>query len=284
MSVITAQELWGHPIAPLSAKFFCEIRFTSISDSFGYSSGADYNYQIGQPNWTRDINGNYQKNIYDEFGRLTAVYGPNAVDSATGDPTCDPTISFTYIAPKFPTPPTPDLHISDLVSPAGAVTINRADTSRGCTSTTIRTATFADGMKRIIQTKKDATIDGGNGIVVSGTVVFDSLGRVVQQGQPVLAIAALDVYKDRNIERPTVFTYDTLDRTTSVTTPDGALTTTEYGFDIPPQGGGTMFKTTVIDPNNYVTIRGTGRGVKISYKDVHDRIAVVERTPKTALR
>jgi YD repeat-containing protein len=249
----------------------------SITDSFGYASSAAYDPRFGQAIWSKDINGNYQKNTYDDFGRMTAIYGPNAVNSASGGIICPPTISFTYTAPRFDSSATPDSErATELTSPASAVTQNRADTSKGCTSDTIGTATFADGMKRIIQTRKDAEIKGTPGVIVSGAVEFDSLGRVVKQGQPVPGKTALGAYEELSPWNPTVFAYDTLDRTTGITTPDGALTTTEYGFSAPPQGGGKMFMTTVNDPNTRVSNPRTGKGIKISYKDAHEKILAVQ--------
>lgn len=122
-----------------------------------------------------------------------------------------------------------------IISYARAVTTNRADTSKGCTSTTIGTATFADGLKRIIQTRKDGEINGAPGVVVAGSVEFDSLGRVVKQGQPVPGGKPLDTYEELEPHHATAFAYDTLDRTTSIVTPDGAATTMVYAFGVPPR-------------------------------------------------
>ncbi len=239
-----------------------ETYVTGISDSFGYSSSALYDPRFGQPLTTKDINGNFRVNNYDDFGRLIAVYGPNAVNSG-GSPVCQPTVSFTY-----------DVPASNNI-PARAVTTNRADSFLGCTSATINTTTFADGLKRIIQIRKDADVtrDGGltvsTGVIVSGTVVFDSLGRTIQQGQP--AFRSGYAYEDLTTQYPTLFTYDTLDRTNSIVTPDKATTTMSYGFDTSPDGAGMLFLVKVVDP----MYRS-----KESYKDVHDRIHAVKEHGK----
>ncbi len=131
----------------------------------------------------------------------------------------------------------------------------------------------------MIQTKKDAAIYGSPGVIISGSVIFDSLGRTVQQGQPVPG-SILNTYQDLEPRNPTQFTYDTLDRTTTIIAPDGAKTLMVYEFGVPPQGGRTMFKTTVYDPNNFVNNARTGKAVKISYKDSHERIVAITESNK----
>ncbi len=49
---------------------------------------------------------------------------------------------------------------------------------------TLDTATFVDGLKRVIQTKKESDVNGVHSMTVSGSVEYDTLGRVIQQGQP----------------------------------------------------------------------------------------------------
>jgi len=222
---------------------------TGITDSFGYASSADYDLRFGQPVRSADVNGNSRVNDYDEFGRLIHVYGPYAVRG--GSPACQPTIAFEYIAPGLNGE-------NELATPARAVTTNRADSSAGCTGVVIKTATVSDGLKRIIQTRKDAEVNGAPTVVVSGKVIFDSLGRVKKQGQPVVGSGF--AYQDLGIKHPTIFSYDTLDRTTSVTMPDGTVTTMIYRFE------NNLFLTQVIDPL---------RHAKESYKDVHDKIRAV---------
>lgn len=46
---------------------------------------------------------------------------------------------------------------------------------------TIDTVLIADGLKRVLQTKKDATVHGDDNLmIVSGRVTFDGLGRTVR--------------------------------------------------------------------------------------------------------
>ena len=119
-------------------------------------------------------------------------------------------------------------------------------------------------------------------MTVSGKVVFDDLGRVVQQGQPVFETgynAAFTNYL--TAKNPTLFTYDPLDRTTIVMTPDAkgpskyATTTTTYGFGQVNATSSVYATTKVVDPIGNAV--GGGKGTKVSFKDVDDRIvAVVE--------
>ncbi len=252
-----------------------DIYVTSITDSFNYVSTAEYDYGLGRPVKTRDINQNWQANAYDEFGRLAFVYGPYDTDSS-GAPARDAALTFTYTQANVD-------ENALIATPASAVTRNKAESRLGSQPDTLDTVTFVDGLKRIIQTKKEADINGVHSMTVSGSVEYDTLGRVIQQGQPGYTVGVSYSYvQSLPMKNPTKFSYDTLDRTIRVETPDStapggyAVTTTDYGFGTPPQGGSTMFKTVVKDPIGYLAGSG-GKGAKVSYRDVHDNIlAVVE--------
>ena len=183
---------------PVAQTYVIEIKDNfSSGDGGPYYSTASYNLLFGQPDWTQDLNLNYQVNLYDEFGRMVAVCGP--YDAAS--PSCAgvaagtlgnapvaarPTIAFAYTMPGLSGA---DNDIESASKPAHALTYNKAVSVKGSDPIIIRTLTYADGMKRIIQTKKDAAVDDGsgnpqNGMIVSGKVKFDELGRVTRQGQP----------------------------------------------------------------------------------------------------
>ena len=72
-----------------------------------------------------------------------------------------------------------------LLSPADAVTHNKASSRVGSVGKTLDTVTFADGMKRAIQVKKEADVNGVYGMVNSGLLVYDELARTIAQGQPI---------------------------------------------------------------------------------------------------
>ena len=248
---------------------------TGITDNFPsgaggpYYSTATYNPLFGQVRTSIDLNMNIEARGYDQFGRLACVYGP--YDPAPADPdlcTGAPTIIFSYADPVM----SASSEVNDLSSPALAVTKNRAVSVKGSDPIAIKTLTYADGMKRIIETKKDADVNGTYGTTVSGKILFDVLGRVVQQGQPIFEAGYSAAFTDQlSPQNPTLFAYDTLDRTVVVQTPDSkapgnyATTLTSYTFGV--LGNSPLYaKTAVVDPMG---------NSKESYKDVHDRIVAV---------
>jgi len=66
-------------------------------------------------------------------------------------------------------------------------------------SGTIDTILLTDGLKRVIQTKKDATVLEGNTntaqdkMIVSGQIAFDAFGRTIAQRYPTTEQKASDV-------------------------------------------------------------------------------------------
>ncbi len=276
-----------------------EDNFTSGAGGPYYSTAGYKSLLFGQPDWTQDLNGNYQVNLYDEFGRIVSICGPhdaiagnpptcagNEAGAVAGPATSKPTIAFEYRMPSIGD----DGEINGIPSlkPARAITHNKAVSSKESDAIIIKTITFADGMKRIIQTKKDADVYVGTdipdtGMTVSGKVVFDELGRVEKQGQPEFDTASsLEFIDYSNPLNATLFSYDTLDRTIEVLTPDPegiliglnryAKTTTIYSFE--EFDGHVYAKTAVVDPEGN-NPNGKHRGTKISYKDVDDRIVGV---------
>jgi len=228
---------------------------TDIKDSFGYKSFATYNYKYGKVETTTDTNNNQTITKYDDFGRTEKVFGPYEAGTGIAD------ITFEY-HPEAQVPWALTRHYDPYRSPAD----------------TIDTVLFTDGLKRVIQTKKDATLHTGadsgamDGMTVSGRVIFDGMGRTVLQyypvteglGQPGAFNPAFD-----NIP-PTRFTYDVLDRTLKTTLPDGTFTTVAYGFG-PDRRGALQFETVVTDANDIA---------KMTFKDVQEQITSIRETNK----
>jgi YD repeat-containing protein len=128
------------------------------------------------------------------------------------------------------------------------------------------------------------------GMSVSGAILFDAFGRVAQQGQPTFSAstsASLFVTPGAPVHA-TLFSYDILDRTTSVQTPDGALTTTTYTLD--SLGGTTRLATFVKDPNVNAggglpgTVHESFRGVRDTVLAVKETNRLNGSTPTTLLR
>jgi RHS repeat-associated protein len=135
---------------------------------------------------------------------------------------------------------------------------------------TIDTVLFVDGLRRILQTKKDATIHTGadaapkDVMTVSGRVAFDFVGRTSRVSYPVTEPVGTPGVLNATPDtvQPTRMTYDVLDRNTSVTLPDNTATTIAYGFG-QDRGGLTQFEAVVKD--------GNGKQ-KRTYRDVRELV------------
>jgi hypothetical protein len=239
-----------------------DVYVEGVTDSFGYVSNATHDFRFGEVKQSTDENGQPITNIYDNFGRLIQAIGPYQPQPAPGTLSPNPTIQITY-APVDPTnaPPVPwavTTHIDSLLDCA----LTGGTPATGC-SNHIETVLFTDGLKRVLQTKKEASVlpQGGTTpshvMTVSGRVVFDAFGRTIAQFYPVTDAITNDRTFNPAFDtvRPTKTAYDILDRATSVQVPDGdtpntgydtATTTYDFGAD---RSGQTRFRTTAIDFN-----------------------------------
>ena len=140
-------------------------------------------------------------------------------------------------------------------------------------SDTIDSWVFLDGLGRTVQTKEDAELDLGSGTStrtgqrVSGTVVFDALGRVATQGQPVFDSGAAGAFLDAPPVNPTQFVHDVLDRVTEVRFPHGAVTRMDYGFST--LDGVELLSHTRTDANGRATV---------FYDDVQGSVVGIRQT------
>jgi RHS repeat-associated protein len=230
---------------------------TGISDSFGYSSGAAYDYNFGKPLTTTDLNGNVISYVYDPYGRTTAVKGPYE-QPGSGTSSGNTTLQFTYF--------------KDAVVPYATTQHLNLD-AKGAVQSPIETVLFIDGIKRVLQTKKSATVDGKTVLIDSGRVLFDALGRTVKQYYPMSEPLGSDGVFNTAFDSvtPTVTDYDVLDRTVQTILPDTTTTKMEYG--IGSDGSGTRFTTLVTDANGKQ---------KESYRDVRELITSVKEYNKGA--
>ena len=217
---------------------------TQVTDSFGFTSTTLYDLSFGLPTDTTDLNGNLVRRTYDAFGRLAAVRGPYDIGAT-------PTLAFEH-------------------HPEGSPPHAIARHKDVGTTDTIDTATFIDGLRREIQTKKDVEIDLGSGtstsvgMAVSGKLTFDAVGRIAQQGQRVFSTAAAGTFVTVALANPIAFEYDGMGRRTKLTEADGTDTTMSYGFA--SLEGVTRFRTTVTDD--------LGR-VRHVYRSVRDEVLAV---------
>jgi RHS repeat-associated protein len=236
----------------------------SITDSFGLSSQATYDLRYGKVATTTDTNGNQTTNFYDTVGRITQIFGPYEQGQGVA------TLAFEY-HPEAAVPWAITRHVD-----------KDADGAYKSTGT-IDTILLIDGLKRVIQTKKDATVLEGNAnaaqdkMIVSGQVSYDALGRTVTQRYPTSEQKASDVVNGQlsgvaDAVAPTTMQYDVLDRNTRTTIPDGSFTTITYGFGA-DRAGVTQFETVVTDANVNAGRRGA---VKRTYRDVRQMITGVK--------
>ncbi|WP_242515706.1 SpvB/TcaC N-terminal domain-containing protein [Sorangium cellulosum] len=254
---------------------------TCVSDSFGYHSNSVPNLLYGTVAQETDVNGHTMVHQYDEFGRLSAVWGPSDLAEESAVPVgCEPskvwsaeeldalgaagepTVGFEYALQ-------PDLSVA---LPAWAKTSHKDVQHPG---DPIVTVTFADGLGRVLQTRKDLERDTGTGtevgMSVSGAVAFDALGRVVDQGQPVFSTEPDTAFVAVEMLRPTHLQHDVLSRVRLVERPDtnapDGYARTAIEHDLSMFEGRLLFEEMVIDANGKV---------RNTYRDVGGRIGVVE--------
>ncbi|TDP98132.1 SpvB/TcaC N-terminal domain-containing protein [Labedaea rhizosphaerae] len=212
------------------------VHVESVTDSFGYRSTSTHDLRFGQPTSETDKNNQQIRRTYDPAGRVDTVTGPYEI------PENRYTIDFEY-------------HPEAAVPYAVTRHVDRA--AGGVRDDTIDTITFIDGVKRLLQTKKDATVattagaDPQDVMTVTGHTVVDFLGRTTEQFYPVTepkgdANTAFNPGVDT--VAPTRTTFDVLDRTTRSVLPDQTSTSTAYGFG-PDRAGTTQFETITTDAN-----------------------------------
>ncbi|TAK33276.1 MAG: hypothetical protein EPO40_00375 [Myxococcaceae bacterium] len=217
----------------------------SVTDSFGYSSSAAYDLRFGSPTDTWDVNGNVQHIVYDGFGRVSEVYAPADVGSP------EPTVRYEY-------------SLGSVTSPAFPAWVRVRNKDSAHPWDPVDTVVFVDGLRRVLQTKRDIEVDSGAGLTqvgmaVSGAVSFDLRGRIQRVGQGVFDTGAPTAFVAVAEANPSVTEYDILSRVTRVTAADGTVTTTAYGGEV--LDGVMRPTTTVTDPllrarTNFSTVRG----------------------------
>ncbi|MFG2999081.1 SpvB/TcaC N-terminal domain-containing protein [Streptomyces sp. NPDC048340] len=230
------------------------VHVESVADSFGYRSSSSHNLKYGLPERNTDQNNQSVLMSYDGAGRLDTVTGPYEKGGGRA------TIDFDY-HPEAAVPYATTRHLDRTATDV------RADT--------IDTVTFGDGLGRVLQTKKDASVAASPGaapaqvMTVSGRLKFDALGRAVEKYYPVTeakgsANTAFNATFDT--VAPTRDTFDVLDRSVKTVQPDGVTTSTGYAFGL-DRAGTTRFERTVTDGNGkerrtYTDVRGATTSVK----------------------
>lgn len=226
------------------------IYTTKVSNSYGYSSTAEYDLRYGQVLKSTDLNGNEITYELDALGRVKNITGPYEKGGA------NKTIEFEY-HPEASIP----WALTNHYDPANP-------------KNKMQTSIFVDGLGRVLQTKKDAAIYDGEGkadkevMVVSGRITFDAFGRTISALYPVTEPIGTpgNLNYDKDAQNPTTTEYDVLNRTLKVTLPDGVVTTTAYGFES-DRNNKKQFSTKTTDANGkqteqFTDVRGRVTAVK----------------------
>lgn len=206
---------------------------TKTTDVYGYISSSVYDVRFGQLLSATDVNGQQTLVTIDNVGRILTVRGP--LEIASGQPF---TVAYEY-HPEAAVPWALAKHF-DPAHPGNL----------------LETATFVDGLGRVVQTKKDGAIFMGANVadeevmIVSGADRFDAFGRTIQRYYPTTeakgATGVMNVVVDGIV--PATTTFDVLDRLLTITLPDNSVATLQYGFGA-DRDGVQQFKTTSIDRN-----------------------------------
>ncbi|WP_278234993.1 SpvB/TcaC N-terminal domain-containing protein [Isoptericola sp. AK164] len=261
-----------------------------VTDSHGVTSTATYDHTVGLPATTTDANGHTTEYCYDALGRIAAVATPRE----SGDFACDgsgsgpATVTYAYGGLRIGTNAS-DGHAWAVARHHDAV---RADGTPA--ADTLDTATFVDGMARVVQRKRDAQVvalGDTPAVVVEGAVDFDALGKEVREWYPVVEEATypgggdlpphLTTYNtlnssmdpaDTHVPRtaPTIREYGLLGGPTRTELPDGSVVTWTYDTTEPPHLDFKVPSTTVTDP--------LGRAVQ-RFSDVRGAVLAVVENP-----
>ncbi|ONI90753.1 sugar-binding protein [Saccharothrix sp. ALI-22-I] len=212
------------------------VHAESVTDSFGYRSTSTHDLRFALPTSQTDKNNQQIRRSYDPVGRVDSVTGPYEI------PENRYTIDFEY-------------HPEAVVPYAVTRHVDRA--ADGVRDDTIDTITFIDGVKRVLQIKKDASVATAAGagpepvMTVTGRQKVDLLGRAVESSYPVTepkSGANTTFNPTYDAVTPTRTSYDVLDRTTRTVLPDLTSTSHAYGFG-PDRTATTQFELVTTDAN-----------------------------------
>lgn len=186
---------------------------TRITDAFGYTSTSAWDYRFGALLGSVSINEEPTNYTIDNRGRLTSVTGPYEI--AAGKPY---TIAYEYnetaTVPNAVTRHYDPEHDADIIL-----------------------VSFADGLGRIIQDKKQVSLFRGKNaqdelrMSVSGATIFDAFGRTISEFYPVTeAMGTPTVMNEATGNPASTTTFDVMDRITNRRLADGAETNIEYSI------------------------------------------------------
>lgn len=239
------------------------------NESYKLESSASYDPKWAKPVTTVDANGQSITYTYDQFGRTTAILGPQ--ERAMGQPW---TLRFSY-SPACAMPD--DNDAPNCISSASTEHADRqlgVDGKVSYRADAIETLLLSDGVGRVLQTSKDASVAQSAGVaaqdsmIASGRTAWDALGRTVAQYHPTASpkgTGNLQLQAPDGSAPPATTEYDSHDRPVLSVQPDGTKTTMRYGFGADANGQ-PRFMTETTDPLG---------NRKQMYKDVRGNITTV---------
>ncbi|MBR5832614.1 MAG: hypothetical protein IKY79_08390 [Bacteroidales bacterium] len=235
-----------------------------VSDNtFGTTSRADYNLEIGKPMTTYSVSGDSISYNYDDWGRLLAIRVPNEADTLQR-----PTVLYVRwdnapeaIAsnnPNFrgftgsPKQRLSNRHIKSIVIPQQNVQRLWVQTHHHSALDTLQkivTYIFTDGMGRVAQTRKTAEINGIRKQISSGRVEYDAWGRTIKTYDSFVIGDNINGYVvPLSVGMYTTTTYDILDRKLSdAVHHDNQTDITQYTYDFATKNGFSTIKNTITD-------------------------------------
>lgn len=200
-----------------------------------------YDYKTGQVLTTTDPNNQTTENIYDVLARVIKVIGP--LDNASF-----PAVSYEYDLSSSPIKVTKHTRIEHLES------------------SIYTTYFFYDGLGRQIQVKSPAEDDSQSGNpqqVVSGTLTFDSRGKVKEKYFPYFVNETSDFSPPTYAQEKVTFDYDPVGRVIKTTNADSTFSTADY----------SDWVLTSTDENSHS---------KTNYLDAYGRVIKVEEHNQAA--
>ncbi|MEW6170763.1 MAG: toxin TcdB middle/N-terminal domain-containing protein, partial [Candidatus Omnitrophota bacterium] len=219
-NLIQAQDSLGR-VTTTSYDTVLKMYPTIITNSLGQITQSTYDASIAKVLTSTDPNNQTTTNVYDTFGRLIKVIGPN-------DTLDSPAIIYEY----------------DLTSCPIKVTKRVKTAYNQSPNTYLTTYQFYDGLGRLIETKspaEDESILHTPRQIISDIVKFDQRGQVSEKYLPYFVPASSN-YVAPTFQTPHItFEYDALGRNTRVINADGSFSQTIYN----------QWTITNIDENNH---------------------------------
>jgi RHS repeat-associated protein len=249
-----------------------------------YTSTANYDFRFGLPTQVVDVAGAQQQIDYDNYGRITKAFAPSDFDAGGNRiNTNAPTIGVIYS--EYP-------HINIVGAetlPAWAKATHMSNVpdegslpGDPLSARSLNTVNFIDGLERSIQIKKDITHDDGtgrttDGMSVSGQTIFDSRGRIYQQGQPTFVPGATGntSFVAGGMANATQYAYDVLGRLRQEQHPDNgvqAITNVSYQLANSPTDGEMYDMKMTTDP---LYGQDPNYHYRQEYLDVHGQVGLL---------